>query len=145
MVAPKYGLLARWYRLRNLVPQQVTEDILTTILRNDKVTSLATIERYVRGGSSIGRGLTQLVQEGMLSGSDEKGYELTVQGRENAEKVLKAHRLWEVYLETIGTPQEQVHATAHHLEHISDTETVGYLDEKLGSPEADPHGRAIKR
>ena len=145
VVAPKYGLLARWYRLRNLVPQQVTEDILTTILRNDKVTSLATIEQYVRGGSSIGKGLKQLVQEGLLNGSDEKGYELTVPGRENAEKVLKAHRLWEVYLETIGTPQEQVHATAHHLEHISDTETVGYLDEKLGSPEKDPHGSSIQR
>ncbi len=145
VVAPKYGLLARWYRLRNLVPQQVTEDILTTVLRNDKVTSLATIEKYVKGGNSIPKGLKQLVHEGMLSGSDGKGYELTEQGRMNAEKVLKAHRLWEVYLETIGTPQEQVHATAHHLEHISDTETVGYLDEKLGSPEKDPHGRSIQR
>jgi hypothetical protein len=39
-VAPKYGLLARWLRLRRLVPQQVVEDVLTTVLRHSGPTLL---------------------------------------------------------------------------------------------------------
>ena len=58
--------------------------------------------------------------------------------------MLKAHRLWEAYLESIGTPQEELHPTAHHLEHISDSSTVDYLDEKLGKPVRDPHGQTIR-
>lgn len=57
--------------------------------------------------------------------------------------MLRAHRLWETYLQAIGTPQEQLHATAHQLEHIRSDGTVEYLDEKLGRPAQDPHGRTI--
>jgi Mn-dependent DtxR family transcriptional regulator len=70
-------------------------------------------------------------------------YELTEAGSKEAQKVLKAHRLWEAYLDTIGTPQEQLHPTAHQLEHISDGNTVDYLDEKLGNPPIDLHGKSI--
>ncbi len=44
-IAPKYGLLARWLRLKRLVPQQTVEDVLTTILRYDGVTSIADIKK----------------------------------------------------------------------------------------------------
>ncbi len=40
----------------------------------------------------------------------------------------------EAYLDTIGTSEEQMHPTGvHHLKHISDNNTVDYLDEKLVS------------
>lgn len=141
-VAPKYGLLARWRRMRNLVPQQVIEDILTTILRNGKTTSIAVIRQFVQSGKGINKALQYMTQEGLLLGSP-GGYDLTEDGKKEGDKVLRAHRLWEAYLDTIGTPEEQLHPTAHHLEHISDKETVNYLDEKLGNPAKDPHGQSI--
>lgn len=142
VVAPKYGLLARWLRLRNLVPQQVVEDILTTILRNGKTTSPAVIREYVQGGKVIDKALARMTQEGVLLSTGE-GYDLSPEGEKEARKVLRAHRLWEAYLETIGTPEEELHPTAHQLEHISDSNTVEYLDEKLGRPVQDPHGKEI--
>lgn len=143
-VAPKYGLLARWRRMRNLIPQQVIEDVLTTILRYGKETPLSVIQQYVQSGKglNITKALQQMSQDSMLIASAD-GYKLTEAGEKEANKVLRAHRLWEAYLETIGTPEEQLHPTAHHLEHISDTETVKYLDEKLGRPGQDPHGKSI--
>jgi hypothetical protein len=72
-----------------------------------------------------------------------EGCQLTEVGRTEANKVLRAHRLWKTYLGKIGTPQAEVHPTAHRLEHISDGYTVDYLDEKLGEPDQDPHGKSI--
>lgn len=141
-VAPKYGLFARWRRLRNLVPQQVIEDILTTILRYGKETPLAVIQQYVHSVKGINKALQRMTQDGLIIVTAE-GYGLTEDGAKEANKVLRAHRLWEAYLDTIGTPEEQLHPTAHHLEHISDNDTVDYLDEQLGGLARDPHGRSI--
>jgi manganese/iron transport system permease protein/iron/zinc/copper transport system permease protein len=142
-VAPKYGLLARWLRLRNLIPQQQIEDILTTILRYEKPTPMSVILQYVEHEKGIKKALAAMIGEGLLSEA-EQGYALTDAGHREATKVLKAHRLWETYLESIGTPQEELHPTAHQLEHISDSSTVDYLDEKLGQPARDPHGKTIR-
>jgi manganese/iron transport system permease protein/iron/zinc/copper transport system permease protein len=142
IVAPKYGLLARWLRMRGLIPQQTIEDILTTVLRYDKQTPLEIIHKYVRPLKGVRKALRRMIQEDLLRRAD-AGFSLTVKGRAEADKVLRAHRLWEAYLETIGTPDEELHPTAHRLEHISDRETVDYLDEQLGKPARDPHGKAI--
>lgn len=141
-VAPKYGLLSRWIRLRNLVPQQVVEDVLTTVLRHDRPASKEAIQKYVEEGKNLDRVLKRMVQDGLLR---ERGREftLTQKGEKEAKTVLRAHRLWETYLESIGTPEKEVHATAHQLEHLDQAETLSYLDKKLGSPKTDPHGKVI--
>ncbi len=141
-VAPKYGLLARWMRLRNLVPQQVMEDVLTTVLRHDGVTPLTVIQKYVETRKGLTRALKNMISDGMLAQQD-SGYVLTEKGEEDAVKILRAHRLWETYLEKIGTPEDKLHKTAHRMEHKRDGGTVEYLDEKLGKPVSDPHGKEI--
>ncbi|BDD88358.1 metal ABC transporter permease [Desulfofustis limnaeus] len=141
VLAPKYGLIARWLRLRSLIPQQVVEDILTTILRYGKPTPLAIIRTYVESTRGLQKALLRMERDGLLLRSAE-GYRLSEAGEKEAGKVLRAHRLWETYLEAIGTPAEEVHATAHHLEHLGG-EAVDYLDEKLGNPEVSPHGKTI--
>jgi manganese/iron transport system permease protein/iron/zinc/copper transport system permease protein len=140
-VAPKYGLLARWLRLRSLIPQQVVEDILTTILRYDRPTPLSIIRTYVESGKGLQRALSRMVRDNLLETSED-GYRLTAAGKQEADKVLRAHRLWEAYLATIGTPASEVHSTAHQLEHLGG-EAVEYLDEKLGQPKIGPHGNPI--
>jgi manganese/iron transport system permease protein/iron/zinc/copper transport system permease protein len=143
-VAPKYGLLSRWIRLRNLIPQQIVEDILTTILRYDRPTPKSIIVKYVETGKGLDKALNQMIQDSLLSESN-SDFALTEKGLAEATKVLRAHRLWETYLETIGTPDREVHSTAHQLEHLRGKDTIEYLDEKLGSPEQDQHGKKIPR
>jgi len=140
LVAPKYGLFARWLRLRKLVPQQVVEDVLTTIYRHNEVTPSTILQQHVEQTKGLNKALKQMVQDELLNQSDD-GYTLTEKGTQEAEKVLRVHRLWEAYLESIGTPKEKLHPTAHRLEHLQDTEE--YLDEKLGRPTQDPHGKPI--
>lgn len=139
-VAPKYGLLSRWIRLRNLIPQQAIEDVLTTILRYEKPTPTSVIQQYANPEGKLDKLLRRMIQDGLLSQS-EANFSLTDKGEKEAKKVLRAHRLWEVYLKDIGTPDKDVHSTAHHLEHLQ--ETAEYLDRKLGSPKQDVHGKTI--
>ena len=144
VVAPRYGLLARWLRLRRLVPQQVVEDVLITVLRRQGDTPLSVLHEFVPAAHPgiILKALRQMEQEGLI-GVTPEGYRLTEAGEKEARQVLRAHRLWESYLASIGTPQEAVHPTAHRLEHIRGEGTVEYLDQKLGKPELDPHGKKI--
>jgi len=142
IVAPKYGLFSRWIQLRKLIPQQTVEDILTTILRYGKPTPANDILKFVEPIKKPERILNIMVQDGLLA-RKEQSFSLTEKGFKEAKKVLRAHRLWESYLESIGTPDQDVHPTAHHLEHLNRTDTIEYLDKKLGSPKHDPHGKTI--
>ncbi len=144
LIAPKYGILAGWRHLHRMIPQQLIEDILTIILRHKKPADRAVISQFVEQEKELDKALRQMAQEQLLtlSGSE---YELTEKGRQEATKVLRAHRLWESYLDSIGTPKEKLHATAHHLEHLKGEATVEYLDEKLGNPTQSPHGKTIRR
>ena len=142
VVAPKYGLLSRWLRLRNIVPQQEMEDVLTTVLRNKKPAPVTLIRKYAGKGKNLDKVLKRMVQDGLLTLQNQE-YALTDKGSKEAHTVLRAHRLWESYLESIGTPEKEVHPMAHRLEHLEPAQTLEYLDKKLGSPQTDPHGKAI--
>ncbi|MBC8019436.1 MAG: metal ABC transporter permease [Verrucomicrobia bacterium] len=141
-VAPRYGLLARWLRLRRLVPQTVVEDVLTTMLRHEGETPLTVIRQFVQQHVSLPKALRQMEQDGLISAAPD-GYRLTEIGLKEGRQVLRAHRLWETYLASIGTPQEDLHFTADRMEHVRADGTVDYLDEKLGKPVLDPHGKEI--
>jgi manganese/iron transport system permease protein/iron/zinc/copper transport system permease protein len=86
--------------------------------------------------------LRNMVREQLIT-TDEDGYQLTRQGGQEAHRILRAHRLWESYLDHIGTPEGEVHTQAHILEHVRDQRSMDYLDSLLGHPTQDPHGKEI--
>ena len=141
--APRYGLIADWLRRASTVPQQTKEDVLGFMMRGEKRISVANIAVRADGhGFGIRRAIRKLDRQGLLEVRG--GYaELTAQGEKEAVRLLRAHRLWETYLERLGTPDEKVHKIAHQLEHASDEATVEYLDDRLGHPIRDPHGSEI--
>ncbi len=140
-LAPKYGMLARWMRLRRMVPQQLAEDILTAVVRDDPAT-LAEIRAHVAAAGSVSKAVRALAGQGLLRVEGET-ISLTEAGKVEANKVLRAHRLWETYLKQAGIPEGEIHQRAHSLEHMSDRATVDYLDDLLVHPTKDPHGKDI--
>ncbi|UCG14040.1 MAG: metal ABC transporter permease [Deltaproteobacteria bacterium] len=143
VVAPRYGLLARWLRIRRMLPQQLVEDILGTVLRHgERPVSAAEIEGHVQDSKGIQRAVRSLVSQGLLRVS-KAGVLLTEVGRAEALRILRAHRLWETYLLHVGTPEAEIHPRAHALEHMHDSSAVAYLDDLLGHPVKDPHGQEI--
>ncbi len=140
-LAPRYGLLARWLRLRRIVPQQQTEDILGFLIRKDHAAISEIGKALSLPLGKLRKALRNLASDGLLSIGDQ--IRLTDAGRKEATKILRAHRLWETYLAHVGTPGAEIHSKAHELEHSYDPKTMEYLDDLLGHPITDPHGQEI--
>jgi Mn-dependent DtxR family transcriptional regulator len=100
------------------------------------------------GGSRIALAiwLTKLRWRGWISGGVEQGVQLTPRGMEEAQRLDRAHRLWEAYLvQHVGLPVDHVHPSAEELEHLLDEALLTRLEDVLGHPETDPHGSQIPR
>ena len=73
-----------------------------------------------------------------------KGVTLSASGAKEALKIIRKHRLWEVFLVNhLNFKWDQVHEIAEQLEHIKSSELVNRLDNFLGNPTIDPHGDPI--
>jgi len=73
-----------------------------------------------------------------------EGVELTDAGRKLAMRMLRRHRLMELFLHsTLNLTWDQVHQEAEELEHAVSEFLIDRIDEFLGHPETDPHGSPI--
>jgi manganese/iron transport system permease protein/iron/zinc/copper transport system permease protein len=142
--APRYGLLAEWWRRNMAVAQTVVEDILGWMIRRPQThfTEQAIAAGLKSPVDRLRKELRNLERLGLID-RNQQGFSLTEQGRHEARRLVRAHRLWEAYLEHVGMPAHDIHGGADRLEHVHDEETVDYLDDKLGHPLLDPHGEEI--
>ncbi len=86
----------------------------------------------------------RLVAAGLVDYQKYRGVVLTDAGREIALRVIRRHRLIELYLmRELGYQLHEVHAEAERLEHAVSDQFVEALALKLGNPEIDPHGDPI--
>jgi Mn-dependent DtxR family transcriptional regulator len=70
--------------------------------------------------------------------------QLTDAGRSAARNLVRAHRLWETYLDThFDLPRDHLHEAAERMEHFLDPELQAELDAELAGAATDPHGKVI--
>jgi len=75
-----------------------------------------------------------------------KGASLTPEGERRAYRVLRRHRLWEVFLVgKLGFNRTQAHEAACQLEHSTSYPVADRLDAFLGYPSVNPEGEPIPR
>jgi DtxR family Mn-dependent transcriptional regulator len=75
-----------------------------------------------------------------------EGVRLTRSGRLLALRMLRRHRLIELFLvRTLNLSWDEVHEEAEHMEHSVSDGLVDRIDEYLGRPDYDPHGDPIPR
>lgn len=73
-----------------------------------------------------------------------KGVSLTKKGKESALRMIRHHRLWEIFLtKELDIPSDKVHEEAEKLEHACSDYLIEIIDKKLGYPKFDPHGQPI--
>ena len=70
--------------------------------------------------------------------------EMTEKGIYAGKKLVRLHRLWELYLvEYCGMAKERVHPSAEEMEHILTPEVEQELSVALRNPAFDPHKQPI--
>ena len=151
LFAPRRGLL--WARLRErAVAQRIRrENLLKDLYRLGEAAGgwqgfvSRPLLMGVRGQTAarLADSARPLVRAGLLE-SEGDAVRLSPRGLLEAEQVVRKHRLWELFLtRRLELPSDHVHRDAEAMEHALSEAAVAELDEALGFPEADPHGRPI--
>uniref|UniRef100_A0A832I676 Zinc ABC transporter permease n=1 Tax=Eiseniibacteriota bacterium TaxID=2212470 RepID=A0A832I676_UNCEI len=149
-LAPRRGLLGRALRRLRLRRRTADENVLKTLWRLDEQAGAGA----PRPAAEIARarGMTERATQRTLAGlaragwaeRADGGWRLTPAGRDRARRVVRLHRLWEVYLtERLHLAADHVHEDAEHIEHVLTPELEAELEALLERPAFDPHHRAI--
>ncbi|MCI5056435.1 MAG: metal-dependent transcriptional regulator [Flavobacteriales bacterium] len=94
--------------------------------------------------SSVTDMLKKLADKKLVTYKKYYGVSLTKKGKRLALKVIRKHRLWEVFLvEKLQFKWDEVHEVAEQLEHVISPKLIDSLDQFLGFPKKDPHGDPI--
>lgn len=85
-----------------------------------------------------------LEKSGHLAYEPYAGVRLSEEGRQLAVRVLRRHRLIELFLvEVLGFDWSEVHEEAERLEHVVSEKLIERIDAFLDHPRTDPHGDPI--
>lgn len=88
--------------------------------------------------------LKSLAESGLVEYRPYEGVCLTEHGRTLAMRVVRRHRLIELFLaRTLQLSWDKVHEEAEHMEHAVSDYLIDRIDEYLGHPACDPHGDPI--
>ncbi len=94
-------------------------------------------------GSKDSRGLNSLRTKGLVERVEGR-FRLTESGREEGRRLVRLHRLWELYLtKKMGIQADHVHEDADSVEHIISGDVEELLLEVLDHPQKDPHDQEI--
>lgn len=147
LVAPRHGLLAKWWRDLQLSLRIAEEDILATLFRAEEAgvtTYSLALKDHGLSTWVIWYAHRKLVRLGLLATSAQGLPVLTDAGRRLGQYVVRSHRLWETYAGAVlEIPPDHVHAAAALVEHFIGPQLQNELATALREPAKDPHGKSI--
>jgi DtxR family Mn-dependent transcriptional regulator len=101
-------------------------------------------EHIKNKASSVTDMLKKLSEKKLVEYKKYQGVKLSSIGEKKALKIIRKHRLWEVFLvEKLNFNWDEVHEVAEQLEHIKSEKLTEELDRFLNYPKRDPHGDPI--
>ncbi|WP_243841928.1 metal-dependent transcriptional regulator [Salinibacterium sp. ZJ77] len=94
--------------------------------------------------STVTEMVKKLVRQGLVTHQPYGAIQLTDEGRTQALRMVRRHRLVETWLvEGFGYDWDEVHDEAEVLEHVLSDRMLAAIDAQLGYPTRDPHGDPI--
>lgn len=151
LFSPGRGVLARWLRHRRQRNRITQENILKSLLKPGlagkdwsefhSIRDLQEMWSFPR--RELSAGLKRLERRGLIEASEFR-YRLTPEGVTEGARVLRLHRLWELYLtHHLELSADHVHRDAEDLEHVITPDMELELQELLDRPQVDPHDQEI--
>ena len=131
-----------------MAKNQSTEDYIKSIYKLEKYgksVSTSDLARYLKiGDGSVTDMIKKLSAKKLIQYKPYRGVSLTDAGRRLALRMVRRHRLWEMFLvRFLGYKWNEIHDEAERLEHVTSDEMELRLDKALGYPKVDPHGDPI--
>ena len=154
LFAPEQGLIAAAWRRLRLRLRMNQENIIRCLLKLSEREPRRAVEsdrvREVLQTTPLQfrAAVNALFRRGWVESAPESrtALQLTPRGLAQAERLERAHRLWETFLvEKVGLASDHVHPSAEDVEHLLSEQLVERVDDALGHPVTDPHGAPIPR
>lgn len=146
LFAPVKGLVFKFFANRKQAQKIKMEDVLK---QTWKIGQSGTIG-FAQLGKALGmeqgqlKGLLRTLSGKKLLSVSNNSVQLSATGTKEAERLVRAHRLWETFLvEKMGLNEGQIHEEAEKFEHLLSEEVLVEVDRSLGFPSKDPHGSPI--
>lgn len=150
-LAPKRGVIYRLIKQASIRKTINDENVLKVIYQLGEESKnfyvhrfpdeIIRRRRYERG--NLLRILKRLYRQGYLEQAG-NAWCLTPEGKTRGQRVVKNHRLWELYLTTyMKIAPDHVHEDAETIEHLLTPELEAELEKQLGYAKVDPHKSEI--
>ena len=149
LFGPRHGILTRAVRRRLLSWQILADDIVALLYRLQEREGVSTADPGFMRSTLLAGPVSFRITLGWLSKrqlvqAEGDGVQLTADGEQAAQKLVRSHRLWEQYLSSYANIEsERVHDKAENFEHFTDRSLRNELDAATQRPDVDPHGAKI--
>jgi manganese/zinc/iron transport system permease protein len=150
-LAPKRGVISRLFRQRAIRRTINEENVLKIFYQlgesDENFPAQRNLPELIRWRfyeeGRLRTLLNRLMRQGYLHRMGST-WRLTEAGKIRAQRVVKIHRLWELYLTTyMHIAADHVHEDAETIEHLLTPELEAQLESILGYPKVDPHQSEI--
>ncbi len=152
LLAPGRGIYARLRLRRENARKMLKENILKAFYtlgeksgdyqKSCSRKELSQVRPFDR--DELRRGLKRLKQQGWVEHPGPGDWRLTEAGLGESRRVVRLHRLWELYLtRRVRIAPDHVHNNAEAMEHVLTPEVERQLLEELDHPLIDPHESII--
>ena len=145
--APRKGILMKFISRKKMENQIREENILKLLFQLGQKDGNYFQQRSVEEilarrpfkSKQLITGLERLKKQGFLENGDGR-WKFTMAGQKKGARMVKLHRLWEVYLTRyLRIASDHVHEDAETIEHIITPELEAKLEKLLKYPVKDPH------
>lgn len=146
--APKTGFLDKYKQKKKNQLKIQRENLLKSMYQLTEVGKIQfTISDLLNKRDfpthSLEKRLNKLIKNNFLT-EQKSIYQLTETGQVEAKRIVRLHRLWELYLtQKMNFKSDHIHGTAETIEHIITPELEVELLKALDFPEQDPHEKQI--
>ena len=125
-----------------------TEDYLKgiyTLQEENQSVATSVLAKHLKiGDGSVTDMVKKLSDRNLINYAPYQGVTLTPDGRRLALKMVRRHRLWEMFLvKFLNYSWDEIHDEAERLEHVTSDDLEERIDKALGHPKVDPHGSPI--
>ena len=143
LFSPEHGVIFKFIRERKESNRIEKEDVIKYVFKN-KDASINEVASYIGlSKAKMNNLISSLVSNGFINRSSGI-LQLTSSGEVQANKLIRAHRLWETYqVEAMGMDASKIHPDAERMEHHLSKDMMDKIAKDLGNPDVDPHGSPI--
>jgi manganese/zinc/iron transport system permease protein len=144
LFSARSGLVSQWLRNQALAVRIAAEDVLARLYRAEESGSAGQGRGEQVPGVAGRLARWRLLRWGWVAPDDGGMLTLTDAGRSAARSLIRAHRLWETYLDThFDLPRDHLHEAAERMEHFLGKELQEKIAAELADRAVDPHGKQI--